>query len=419
MLTRQRYLPALVATALLAACSTPSPSPSPTASGGGATPPPSFGPTATPGSSLAAGPVDVERMDVTLERFATVRGSPLAIAAPADGTGRLFVASQDGQIWVVGAEGKVGAAPMIDLAPRLVSGGEQGLLGLDVHPSFPADPRVFVNYTDLNGDTIVASLAIDPGNPDRILDKTHRRLLFVDQPYANHNGGEVAFGPDGFLYVFLGDGGAGGDPHGNGQRLDTLLGKVLRIDVDKPSGDEGYGIPSGNPFADRDGRDEIWAYGLRNPWRASFDRATGDLWIGDVGQGAWEEVDLAPAGGGGLNFGWNRMEGDHCFPPDSKCRDDGLTRPITEYGHGEGCTIIGGYVYRGATHPFMQGAYLFADYCSGTIWAIDAASSGPVNPVVVGSLDSGSISSFGEDVAGELYITTLGGDVYRVTAAER
>jgi glucose/arabinose dehydrogenase len=356
---------------------------------------------------------------VALEPFATISGSPLAISAPEDGTGRLIVAAQDGKIWSVASDGSVGSDPMIDLGPRLTSGGEQGLLGLDVHPSFPDDRRVFVNYTDRNGDTIVASLEVDPADPDRILDATHRRLLFVDQPFANHNGGEVLFGADGHLYVFLGDGGSGGDPQGNGQRLDTLLGKVLRLDIDHPSGDQGYGIPAGNPFADRDGRDEIWLYGLRNPWRASFDRATADLWIGDVGQGSWEEVDVVRAGQAGLNFGWNRMEGAHCYQPESGCEQEGLTPPLTEYGHDDGCTVIGGYVYRGAAYPLLQGAYLFADYCSGTIWAIDAATSEATDPVVVGSLPDENIASFGEDLAGELYVTTLGGRIYRVTAAER
>lgn len=351
---------------------------------------------------------------VALERFAEVPGRPLAIAAPDDGTGRLFVASQAGTIWPVAADGNVPADPMIDLGPFIVSGGERGLLGLALHPDFPTDPRAFVNYTDGNGDTIIASLALDPSNPDRFDPGTHRQVLFIDQPYANHNGGGVAFGPDGYLYLALGDGGAGGDPHDNGQRLDTLLGKILRIDVDADGRE--YGIPADNPFADAAGMDEIWHYGLRNPWRFSFDRENGDLWIGDVGQGAWEEIDVARGGEAGLNFGWNRMEGAHCYQDDG-CSQDGLALPVTEYGHDLGCTVIGGYVYRGEAFPVLGGAYLFADYCSGLIFAIDGETGSLTEPAHVGSVD-GNASAFGEDSNGELYVTTLDGTIYRVTATE-
>ena len=352
---------------------------------------------------------------VALERFAEVPGGPLAITAPDDGTGRLFVASQAGTIWSVSADGAVLPDPMIDLGPFIVSGGEQGLLGLDLHPDFPADPRAFVNYTGENGDTSISSVSLDPANPDRFDVDSLRRLLSIDQPYANHNGGGTVFGPDGYLYLALGDGGAGGDPHDNGQRLDTLLGKILRIDVDADGRE--YGIPPGNPFADADGMDEIWHSGLRNPWRFSFDRETGDLWIGDVGQGAWEEIDVARGGAGGLNFGWNRMEGAHCFR-DEGCSQEGLTLPVTEYGHDLGCTVIGGYVYRGEAFPVIEGAYLFADYCSGLIFAIDAATNSLTEPAQVGSSD-GNVAAFGEDANGELYVTTLAGTIYRVTATEQ
>lgn len=353
---------------------------------------------------------------VALERFADVPGGPLAIAAPDDGTGRLLVAAQAGQIWSVGEDGALQAEPMIDLSDRLRSGGEQGLLGLATHPDFANDPRVFVNFTDLNGDTVIASLAIDQDNPSRIDPASFRQLLFIDQPYPNHNGGGVLFGPDGYLYLALGDGGAGGDPHRNGQSLDTLLGKILRIDVDVAGRD--YGIPGDNPFANADGMDEIWEYGLRNPWRLSFDRETGDLWIGDVGQDAWEEVDVAREGDGGLNFGWNLMEGAHCYQSEG-CSQDGLTLPVSEYGHtGRSCTVIGGYVYHGEAFPVMRGAYLFTDYCSGPIFAIDASTSTLVAPALVGQID-GNAAAFGEDANGELYVTTLGGTIYRVTATEQ
>jgi glucose/arabinose dehydrogenase len=352
---------------------------------------------------------------IALERFAEVPGGPLAIAAPDDGTDRLFVASQAGQIWSLDAGGARQTDPMVDLSDHLRSGGEQGLLGLAVHPDFPTDARVFVNFTDQNGDTVIASLTIDQDDPNRIDPETFRQLMFIDQPYANHNGGGVAFGPDGYLYLTLGDGGSGGDPHDNGQRLDTLLGKVLRIDVDADG--RQYGIPPGNPFAEADGMDAIWHYGLRNPWRFSFDRETGDMWIGDVGQGAWEEIDVAWSGDGGLNFGWNRMEGAHCYRDDG-CSQDGLTLPVTEYGRDLGSTVIGGYVYRGEEFPVLDGAYLFADYGSGLIFAIDSATSSHMAPAEVGRTD-GNIAAFGEDANGELYVTTLAGTIYRVTASPR
>ena len=369
----------------------------------------------TPGPSQTEGPTNSPTpMDfaIALESFADVPGGPLAIAAPDDGTGRLFVASQAGTIWSVSADGDVLPEPMIDLGPFIVSGGEQGLLGLDLHPNFPADPRAFVNFTGENGDTSISSISLDPANPDRFDVDSLRRLLFIDQPYANHNGGGTVFGPNGNLYLALGDGGAGGDPHDNGQRLDTLLGKILRIDVDADGRE--YGIPPGNPFADADGMDEIWHYGLRNPWRFSFDRETDDLWIGDVGQGAWEEIDVARGDEGGLNFGWNRMEGAHCYQDDG-CSQDGLTLPVTEYGRDLGCTVIGGYVYRGEAFPVLTGTYLFADYCTGLIFGIDSTTSSLIAPAEVGQSD-GNVSAFGEDTNGELYVTTLEGTVYRVTA---
>jgi glucose/arabinose dehydrogenase len=329
----------------------------------------------------------------------------------------LFVAAQNGRVWVV-ENGAVLPDPAVNLDDRVRSGGEQGLLGIAVHPDFPTDPRVFVNYTDEAGDTVVASLEVDPNDPNRFDRGSHEQLLFVDQPFANHNGGATLFGPDGYLYVFLGDGGSGGDPQNNGQSRQELLGKVLRIDVDGAAGSLGYVIPPDNPFVVDNGLDEIWHLGLRNPWRASFDRSTGDLWIGDVGQGAWEEIDVARAGTSGLNFGWNRMEGAHCFPPGGDCRGDAFTPPVTEYGRELGCTVIGGYVYRGSRYPALVGAYLFADYCSGRIFAIDSMATELVAPVEVGS-SGGSIAAFGEDVGGELYVLSLDGEISRVVATQR
>ena len=354
---------------------------------------------------------------MSLEPFTNVKGSPLAIAAPDDGSGRLFVVAQDGRIWVVDADGTVHPDPMVDLRDFLVSGGEQGLLGLALHPGFPSDPRVYVDYTTGTKD-VVSTLSLDPNDPDKLDPASLNQILAVDDPFPNHNGGDLLFGPDGYLYAFFGDGGSGGDPLGSGQNRDALLGKVLRLDIDHPNGDVPYSAPAGNPFLGGGGRDEIWLMGVRNPWRNSFDRATGDLWIGDVGQGAWEEVDVARAGVGGLNLGWNVMEGNHCYPPDAQCSNAGLTPPVTEYGHDLGCTVVGGYVYRGTRYPALVGVYLFADYCSGRIFALDPRTDAFREPVEVGNAGS-NVSSFGEDVAGELYITQLNGDVSRLVATSR
>jgi glucose/arabinose dehydrogenase len=413
---------ALVAGACERGSASPTPLPgatsnpaSPPAAGSGA--PGSAGP--EPSAAIASPAPDLSRLAITLEPFATVAGGPLAMTAPDDGTGRLFVAAQEGQIWLVEADGSVGAEPMADLGPRLTSGGERGLLGLAAHPTFPTDPRIFVNYTNQAGDTIVASIALAGDDPDRFDTDTQRELLFQEQPYPNHNGGGVVFGPDGFLYLSLGDGGSGGDPQGNGQRLDTLLGKILRVDVDHASDAStgGYVTPSTNPFAGGGGLPEIWHWGLRNPWRLSFDRASGDMWIGDVGQNAFEEIDVARSGASGLNFGWNVMEGSHCFNAE-RCSTDGLTLPVTDYGRDLGCTVIGGYVYRGSAYPLLAGTYLFADYCSGRIFALDAASDALVAPVEVGT-GGGQISAFGEDTDGELYVLNLGGVISKVVATER
>jgi glucose/arabinose dehydrogenase len=406
----------LIATAI-AGCVAETPSPAPT--GPAASGAPAFtsgtasAPAAMPTASPAPLPTVAPRFSLSLKPFAKVEGGPLAIAAPDDGTGRLFVAAQDGRIWVVKTDGSTLSDPLVDLTSLVKSGGEQGLLGLALHPGFPADPRFYVDFTNADGDTVVASLTIDPANPNRADPATIKQVLFQKQPYANHNGGALAFGPDGDLYVSFGDGGSGGDPQGNGQNTKVLLGKILRLDVDGGVGGAPYAIPAGNPFAAGGGAPEVWLYGLRNPWRMSFDRATGDLWIGDVGQGLYEEVDVARAGVGGLNFGWNRMEASHCYNA-PVCSSDGLTPPVSEYGRNIGSTVIGGYVYRGSAVPRADGFYLFADYGSGRFFAIGAGVTTLVDPVVVGNGDTGVISAFGQDVAGELYVTLLDGAVARV-----
>ena len=409
--------------ALVAACSngpTPSPTSGPTLFPASVAP--TTTPTATPVITVppttepSAGPL--ADLSITAEPFARVTGSPLSMTAPDDGTGRLFLGTQNGLIWIVDRDGSVKKDPLVDLDKLIKSGGEQGLLGIAVHPAFPTDPRVFVDYTNNDGDTVIASLALEPGNPDRLDPDSLKVLVFIDQPYPNHNGGSLQFGANGYLTIAMGDGGSGGDPQGNGQDPNALLGKILRIDVDGSSVDGKYGIPPENPYAKGGGGPEVWISGVRNPWRTSFDRAKGDFWIGDVGQGGWEEVDVVRAATAGLvNFGWNVTEGPDCYAA-SSCKRDGLTAPVAQYDHDLGCAIVGGYVYRGAKYPFLTGTYLFSDNCSSRIFAIDASSDGPSEAVQVGKADA-SVASFGEDDKGELYVLLLEGFVMKVAAAQR
>jgi len=333
--------------------------------------------------------------------------NPVAIAHAGDD--RLFVVEQRGTVRVV-RDGQVLPEPFLDITDRVRSGGERGLLGLAFPPDFAATGRFYAYYIDLNGDSVLSRFLAEGDAADPASEQV---LLTQVQPYSNHNGGQLAFGPDGYLYLGLGDGGSGGDPQGNGQRLDTLLGKVLRLDV---SGDRAE-APADNPFVRREGaRPEVWAYGLRNPWRFSFDRETGDLYIADVGQNAFEEVNLQPAGSrGGENYGWNVMEADRCFQPRSGCDTTGLVLPIVVYPHGRewGSSITGGYVYRGSAVPDLRGAYVFGDYVSGRIWRADRVGDGwEVTPLV----DAGfNVSTFGEDASGELYVADHGGGVvYRL-----
>jgi glucose/arabinose dehydrogenase len=378
------------------------------------------GPTSRSTASVpAGGSFDPGGVGLSLEPLVSGLRDPLALTHAGDGSGRIFVAEQEGAIRVI-RDGALVDEPFLDISERIKAGGEQGLLGLAFHPDFPTDPRFFVNYTDTKGDTRVSSFVVDPASPDRADPESEVRLLFIDQPYANHNGGALAFGPDGFLYISTGDGGSGGDPHGNGQSLETLLGKILRIDVDKTEGDNAYAVPADNPFVGEAGAlPEIFVYGLRNPWRMSFDRANGDLWIGDVGQSSWEEIDVVRSGTSGQNFGWNLMEGDHCFRPAEGCEKPSLVPPVTEYGRDEGTTVIGGTVYRGSEQPALVGAYVFADFGSRRFWLIDAASDGPSDPVL--ALEDGpNVASFGEDEAGEIYATALAtGEVLKVRAVSR
>ena len=370
-----------------------------------------------PSPAVDAGPVAI-----ALRTVAGGFDQPVFATNAGDGSGRLFVVEQPGTIRIV-RDGDVLPTPFLDIGSLVSCCGERGLLGLAFAPGFGRTTEAFfIDYTDANGDTVIARVEVDPAAPDRAQPGSLTPLLHIAQPFPNHNGGMLAFGPDGDLYVGLGDGGSEGDPQGNGQRLDTLLGKILRVDVTADPTADRVVIPTSNPFVGVAGaKGEIWAYGMRNPWRFSFDRTTGDLWIGDVGQDRYEEVDVARAtegGGRGLDFGWNRMEAGHCFNALLTCDQAGLTLPVAEYDHGSGdCAVIGGYVYRGTAVPGLVGTYLFGDECSGRIRSLPAAEPGGTAVRVV--LATGrTISSFGEDEAGEMYLTDLAsGDLLQVAAA--
>jgi glucose/arabinose dehydrogenase len=359
------------------------------------------------------------RIHLGLTRIAAGLSNPLLVTDAGDGSGRLFVVEQTGTIRIIKA-GKLLEAPFLDLSASVSGGNEQGLLGLAFHPGYKSNGKLYVSYTDRVGTSIIREYRVSASNPDRVNGSSGRTLLRLRQPYANHNGGNIAFGPDGDLYIGFGDGGSAGDPGNRAQNLGTLLGKLLRIDVNRRTGSLPYGIPPTNPFVGRPGLDQIWAFGLRNPWRWSFDRATGDLWIGDVGQDAWEEVDRAPAAHGrnagrGLNFGWRVMEASHCYSPPTGCSRTGKTLPLTEYGHANGrCSITGGFVYRGARYPDLVGAYLFADYCSGEIWYVDRAASRGTAPTLALETNA-AITSFGQDEAGDLYLADARGSIYRLS----
>lgn len=363
-------------------------------------------------------------LQLELVQVASGFSSPLDIQQPADSSGRLFVVQQGGRIRII-QNGNVLATPFLDLSviPGFIeSGGEKGLLGLAFHPNYAVNGRFFVNYTTrrLTGNlqTVIAEYQAVPPSSNTAL-ATETILLTYTQPFDNHNGGGLAFGPDGFFYIASGDGGNGGDPQCNGQNLNTLLGKLLRIDVDSaPSPGLAYAIPPSNPFVGQSGkRGEIWAYGLRNPFRFSFDRLDGRLFIGDVGQDRFEEVDLVmtPATQGGRNFGWNIMEGNQPFS--NACTQVGtLTAPIFAYDRSQGDeTVIGGYVYHGVNIPALRGAYVFGDFISGRIWTLTQDAAGTWTRTQYLSVGGNSTASFGQDQAGELYVNNLStGTVSRI-----
>ena len=353
---------------------------------------------------------------VALLAIATSLAKPVAIAHAGDGSGRLFIVLQEGRIVIHDGQGVL-PEPFLDVRALVSCCGELGLLGLAFHPGYAGNGYFFVNYTDLTGATVIARYSVSASDPDSADPNSAVILLTILQPFSNHNGGQLKFGPDGYLYIGMGDGGSGGDPQNNAQNLGSLLGKMLRIDVD---GVPRYAVPPDNPFVTTPGaRPEIWALGLRNPWRFTFDRATGDLFIGDVGQDRWEEISFQPAASpGGENFGWRLMEGTHCFNPETSCNPGTLTLPIIEYSHALGCSVTGGYRYRGRQVPEFHGTYLYADFCSGRLWGASQDGGGQWSTAEL--LDTALlISTFGEDEAGELYLAhrpdDATGAVYRIT----
>jgi glucose/arabinose dehydrogenase len=334
--------------------------------------------------------------------------APVHVAAP-PGDARLFIVEQPGRVRVL-QRGKLGT--LLDIRRLVSSGGEKGLLSIAFHPKFASNGRFYVDYTGQGANGLETRIVEYRARGSRARPGSARVLLRITQPYENHNGGQLAFGPDGLLYIGMGDGGAGDDPENRAQNPDELLGKILRIDVDARSGGRPYAIPPTNPYARGGGRAEIWAIGLRNPWRFSFDRATGDLWVADVGQGAVEEIDRVRRGRGGLlNFGWDAWEGRQRH--EQKPTPGRLVWPVFQYGHDQGCSITGGFVYRGLLAPSLRGRYVFADYCASWLRAVRPTAGGTTAPQTYGAV--GSITSFGEDARGELYVASAGTNrVYRV-----
>jgi glucose/arabinose dehydrogenase len=356
-------------------------------------------------------PPDLASLTIDLELVADGFEQPLYAISAGDGSGRLFIVEQPGRIFIL-RDGQRLEQPFLDIVDIVgSSGSEQGLLSVAFSPNYNQDGQFFINYTDNDGDTVVARYQVS-ADPDVADPASAATVLTIDQPAGNHNGGLVVFGPDDYLYIGMGDGGQAGDPWGNAQNTDVLLGKLLRIDVlsERP-----YAIPPDNPLIDQpEARPEIWSWGLRNPWRFAFDPANDDLYIADVGQNRFEEIHYTPAADrGGNNYGWDIMEGAACFEPDD-CDPDGLILPVVVYSRDMGCSITGGYVYRGTDFPQLDGIYFYGDYCSGRIWALRHSNGEWQNAQVQDT--NLNITSFGTDAAGELYVTDRNGGVYRLVS---
>ena len=382
--------------------------------------------TQTPTMAPAPPPVSRPPIALRLEQIDAGLGLsfPVFLTAPPGDTTRLFVVEKGGLIKVVDRATNALIGTFLDITSLVSKGGEQGLLGLAFDPQYATNRRFYVSYTDLNGASVVARYLRDQIDPDLAVSTADRMIITVAQPFENHNGGMIAFGPDNYLYIGLGDGGGGGDPFFNGQNTGVLLGKLLRIDIntdDFPNdATRNYGVPPSNPCVGQmNVRGEIWSIGLRNPWRYSFDRQSGDLYVADVGQGSREEVNVstsADGAGRGINYGWNVMEGSLCYPLVAACSTAGLTLPAVEYNHGSGgCSITGGYVYRGAAVPALQGTYFYADFCLGFVRSFRMVNGQVNNHADWTALNpGGNITSFGEDAAGELYVMTSGGGLFRI-----
>jgi len=375
------------------------------------TPPPVIAPPVTPPVTPPA------TVQLALQSVASGLAQPLYLTAPA-GDSRLFIVERPGRIRIV-ANGTLLATPFLDISSQTTTTGERGLLSMAFHPQYAQNGSFFIYYTDVNGDIAVDRMKVSTSNPNLADPATTGRVITVPhREFSNHNGGQLAFGQDGYLYIGTGDGGGGGDPLRNGQNLNSLLGKILRLDVGIIVPGQSYGIPSGNPYAGQAGRrGEIWAHGLRNPWRFSFDRTDGLLYIADVGQDLHEEVNAVPAAQGGQNYGWNIMEGTACYNAAS-CNQAGLTLPVFEYLHGandvNGCSITGGFVYRGTAIPELAGTYFYSDFCKGYLKSF-VYRNGAVSAAQEWAVDNpGNVPSFGQDAQGELYVLASSGQVYRI-----
>lgn len=354
----------------------------------------------------------VDGLPIAFEQIYDGLDRPVGYIESNDGSGRFFIVEQGGRI-LVSVGGDVLSTPFLDISDQVSSGNEQGLLGMALDPGFGENRRVFVSYTDTEGNSQIVRYTVGEESPNRLDPDSAVTIMTLEQPNSNHNGGHIEFGPDGFLYLGFGDGGGQGDPDGIAQDPGTLLAKILRIDV---TGDqEPYGIPADNPFVDDPSfAPETFAWGFRNPWRFSFDRETGDLWIGDVGQNDIEEIDLIPAGSSGQNFGWSVLEGNDCYQ-DPDCDPSEYTAPVDQYTHDYGCSVTGGYVYRGGFISDLAGTYLFADYCTGYLWGLIPNGDGSYTATDYIETEMNP-SSFAQDMSGELYIIDLNGGIYRIVA---
>ncbi len=369
-------------------------------------------PDPAPSTTPAAPTLETLRLDRVL--LPETLNAPTNLAQNAEG--RLFVSEQEGRIWISGGEQltaeRISVSEPFDISDRVSSrGSEEGLLGLAL--DLNNDGHLYVHYSASGPRRSVISRYSYSPQTGRVLDDTELIIMEIEQPYSNHNGGQIAFGPEGYLYIGLGDGGSAGDPQGNGQDTSTLLGSILRIDVSDAEVGRTYAIPPDNPFADGGGSPEIWAYGLRNPWRFSFDRETGELWAGDVGQNRWEEIDLIERGG---NYGWSVLEGSHCFNPRDNCDRQSGIPPVWEYSlDGRPCSVIGGYVYRGKSIPWLNGVYIYGDFCSGKVFGLRYNDGRVAEHKELA--DTGlAIMSFAEDNNGELYLLSQSEGIFRLAA---